>query len=308
MLNESLAWLITDLKGIYVDATLGMGGYSEFILDRTDPQARVFGFDVDTDAIDKAGERLASHTNFSAVQANFSQVKVELFRLGIREISGIVFDLGVSSLMLDDGEKGFSYRFDGPLDMRMDRSLEIRAEDILNGWEKDDLRRLFLEYGEERQAGKIASIIVKERQKHRLSRTGDITELLKKHIPEPYLNKSLSRIFQALRIEVNDELGNLKKALEQSVDLLAEGGRLVVVSYHSLEDRIVKDFMKLHSTDCICPPKLPVCTCGHHADLKILTRRIETAGKAEVAANVRSRSARLRAAEKIAPVQSGNNR
>jgi len=299
MLDESTAYLVRDKKGIYVDATLGMGGYSRRILDSLDQEGRVYGFDVDDDALREARENLKDYSNFEAVESNFSRIKVQLAARGIRQISGIVFDLGVSSLMLDRADKGFSYREDGPLDMRMDHQLSVTAADIVNHFDKEDLARVFRDYGEERQSSRIAARIVKQRQSKPFSRTAELTDLIRKLVPEPYTNKSLSRIFQALRIEVNHELTVLENALQQSVELLAEGGRLVVVSYHSLEDRIVKSLFREESTNCICPSAQPVCTCSHRARLKLLNRRSIRPGDEEQDLNRRSRSARMRVAEKL---------
>ena len=302
MLDESTAYLVRDKKGTYIDATLGMGGYSRHILDNLDPEGRVFGFDVDEDALREARANLKDYPNFEAVESNFSRIKVQLAARGVRQVNGFVFDLGVSSLMLDKADKGFSYREDGPLDMRMDRQISITAADIINSYEKDELARIFRELGEERQSGRIAARIVKERQKTPFSRTGQLSSLVKSFVPEPYTNKSLSRIFQALRIEVNQELAVLEQALQQAVEILAPGGRLMVVSYHSLEDRIVKSLFRAESTDCICPSAQPVCTCTHQARLTLITRRSLKPTDSEQKENRRSRSARMRVAEKKAEV------
>ena len=302
MADESIEQLITDPTGVYVDATLGMGGYSERILKILKPEGKLFGFDVDDDALENSGIRLVSYKNFHAIQANFSSVKVGLFQYGIKEIDGIVFDLGVSSLMLDKAEKGFSYRFNGPLDMRMNKELDLTAESIVNDYDEEALTKIFFTYGEERFSRKIARYICKSRKNKKLQNTNDLADIIRSTVFGPHVNKSLSRIFQALRMEVNDEVENLKKALIRSVELLKPGGRLVVLSYHSIEDRIVKEFIKDLTTDCICPPKSPICTCDHRATMKVPGPRRIKASAEEVKKNKRSRSAVLRVAEKL-PIQ-----
>lgn len=295
--KETIANLITDTSGVYVDCTLGGGGHSRALADQLTGQATIIGLDQDRDAIAAATERLADTScRHIFVQRNFRYISEVLDELGIDTVDGIMFDLGVSSYQLDTPDRGFSYMQDGPLDMRMDRSQGRSAYDIVNGYSEADLYRIIKDYGEERWAKRIAEFIVKERQEKPLERTEELVQVIKKAIPAgarkdgPHPAK---RTFQAIRIEVNDELGILKDSLEHAAQRLKRGGRLCVITFHSLEDRIAKQTLRLLATDCICPPDMPVCTCHHQAILKV-TRQPILPSPEELDLNPRARSAKLR--------------
>lgn len=295
--KETIANLITDTSGVYVDCTLGGGGHSRALADQLTGQATIIGLDQDRDAIAAATERLADTScRHIFVQRNFRYISEVLDELGIDTVDGIMFDLGVSSYQLDTPDRGFSYMQDGPLDMRMDRSQGRSAYDIVNGYSEADLYRIIKDYGEERWAKRIAEFIVKERQEKPLERTEELVQVIKKAIlagarkdgPHP-----AKRTFQAIRIEVNDELGILKDSLEHAAQRLKRGGRLCVITFHSLEDRIAKQTLRLLATDCICPPDMPVCTCHHQAILKVKRQPILPSPE-ELDLNPRARSAKLR--------------
>ena len=295
--KETIANLITDTSGVYVDCTLGGGGHSRALADQLTGQATIIGLDQDRDAIAAATERLADTScRHIFVQRNFRYISEVLDELGIDTVDGIMFDLGVSSYQLDTPDRGFSYMQDGPLDMRMDRSQGRSAYDIVNGYSEADLYRIIKDYGEERWAKRIAEFIVKERQEKPLERTEALVQVIKKAIPAgarkdgPHPAK---RTFQAIRIEVNDELGILKDSLEHAAQRLKRGGRLCVITFHSLEDRIAKQTLRLLATDCICPPDMPVCTCHHQAILKVKRQPILPSPE-ELDLNPRARSAKLR--------------
>ena len=295
--KETIANLITDTSGVYVDCTLGGGGHSRALADQLTGQATIIGLDQDRDAIAAATERLADTScRHIFVQRNFRYISEVLDELGIDTVDGIMFDLGVSSYQLDTPDRGFSYMQDGPLDMRMDRSQGRSAYDIVNGYSEADLYRIIKDYGEERWAKRIAEFIVKERQEKPLERTEELVQVIKKAIPAgarkdgPHPAK---RTFQAIRIEVNDELGILKDSLEHAAQRLKRGGRLCVITFHSLEDRIAKQTLRLLATDCICPPDMPVCTCHHQAILKVKRQPILPSPE-ELDLNPRARSAKLR--------------
>ena len=295
--KETIANLITDTSGVYVDCTLGGGGNSRALADQLTGQATIIGLDQDRDAIAAATERLADTScRHIFVQRNFRYISEVLDELGIDTVDGIMFDLGVSSYQLDTPDRGFSYMQDGPLDMRMDRSQGRSAYDIVNGYSEADLYRIIKDYGEERWAKRIAEFIVKERQEKPLERTEELVQVIKKAIPAgarkdgPHPAK---RTFQAIRIEVNDELGILKDSLEHAAQRLKRGGRLCVITFHSLEDRIAKQTLRLLATDCICPPDMPVCTCHHQAILKVKRQPILPSPE-ELDLNPRARSAKLR--------------
>ena len=295
--KETIANLITDTSGVYVDCTLGGGGHSRALADQLTGQATIIGLDQDRDAIAAATERLADTScRHIFVQRNFRYISEVLDELGIDTVDGIMFDLGVSSYQLDTPDRGFSYMQDGPLDMRMDRSQGRSAYDIVNGYSEADLYRIIKDYGEERWAKRIAEFIVKERQEKPLERTEELVQVIKKAIPAgarkdgPHPAK---RTFQAIRIEVNDELGILKDSLEHAAQRLKRGGRLCVITFHSLEDRIAKQTLRLLATDCICPPDMPVCTCHHQANRTVQRHPILPSPE-EQDCNPRARSAKLR--------------
>ena len=296
--EEALSFLVTAKKGIYLDGTLGGGGHSEAILKNINKSGRLIALDLDNDAIHFSRTRL-KHKNFLVEQANFKNLGEVLKKLKIKRVHGILLDLGVSSYQIDTAEKGFSYRASGKLDMRMNSKQQLTAHEIANTFSEEKLCEIFKKYGEERRYRAISRVIIREREKNVIETTTDLQKIISMVLPYQNRVKSLSRIFQALRIAVNEELENLKAALESGLDYLTTGGRLVVISYHSLEDRIVKNFFKQESRRCVCPPDLPICVCGEPGRLKILTKRPIQPSKEEVQRNPRSRSARLRTAEML---------
>lgn len=304
MLQEALKYLDLAPGKIVVDATLGGGGHAKAILGKILPQGKLIGIDWDEDALKAASTKLAVFgDSFQAVKASFSQLEEILFQLGIPEVNAILFDLGVSSFQLDSKERGFSYQQDVFLDMRMNKDLPRTAADLLQELSPGQLAKIFRQYGGERWAWRIAQFIDRYRRSHGpIIRSGQLVDIIKDAIPAAARRKGghpARRVFQALRIAVNRELDNLKEGLEEGLKSLAPGGRLVVISYHSLEDMLAKKFFLTHSRGCACPPELPQCKCGRKPGLKILTRKPLFPAEKEVVANPRARSARLRAAEKI---------
>ena len=300
LVEEVLHYLVSDPNGVYLDLTVGGGGHARALLERLSPDARLIGLDRDREALEAAGQRLKQFGDRVTLrQSNFRDFVRVLQELGVERVHGLLLDLGVSSHQIDAPERGFSYSADGALDMRMDRSQTLTAADIVNTYSEAELARLFRDFGEERKARQVARAVVMERKKRRIATTGALAQVVGSRFPPEQRVKSLARVFQALRIAVNDELSSLAATLERALDSLYPGGRLVVISYHSLEDRLVKDFFREQARDCVCPPHVPVCVCGHQARLRILTRRVVRPTPAEVARNPRSRSARLRAAEAL---------
>ncbi|SNB47809.1 16S rRNA (cytosine(1402)-N(4))-methyltransferase RsmH [Geobacter sp. DSM 9736] len=303
MLEESLRFLAPRSGGIYVDGTLGGGGHAERILADTAPDGRLIAFDKDPDALSAAGQRLSPFgSRVRLVHGDFAVLSSALAEMGIDGIDGIMLDLGVSSHQLDSGERGFSFQQDAPLDMRMDTTKGVTAADIVNNESREELIRIIREYGEERWASRIASAIVRARETLPVTSTLQLAELVKGAIPRPAWEDRIhpaTRTFQGLRIAVNDELGSIRRGLPAAMQLLNRGGRAVVISFHSLEDRIVKDTFRSFTGRCTCPRDLPVCVCGQSAAVRILTAKPVRAGEDEIAANPRARSARLRAAEKL---------
>ncbi len=300
LVSEILQSLITGRDGLYLDATVGGGGHAAAILSGLSERGRLIGLDRDPAAIRVAAESLRRYGDRVTLrQGVFWQLGALLRDLNIREIDGILFDLGVSSHQIDDPDRGFSYRHDGPLDMRMgegDRS----AWHLVNTAPYQDLLRIFRDYGEERRAAPIARAICARREQGPILRTGELAALIRSIIPPDLPQKTLSRIFQAIRIEVNAEIEHLPEALRQAVEALRVGGRVGVMSYHSIEDRTVKTAFAEWVRGCICPPGFPVCRCGRRSTLKfILGRRGVKPGSEEIAQNPRARSAVLRVAEKI---------
>ncbi len=298
LLKEAIDLLFSDLAGIYVDGTLGGGGHAEFILERLNQNGRLVGLDLDHAALQTAKARLERFADRVLLkQANFRNLGEVLKSLQINQINGMLLDLGVSSHQIDTAERGFSFSLNGKLDMRMNREQKLTAYDIVNSFSERELSDLLKQYGEERRHCALAQAIVRRRQRTPIQTTGELADTIGAVLPYEHRVKSLARVFQALRIAVNDELQNLKAALVECLNHIAKGGRLVVISYHSLEDRIVKDFFKSESIRCVCPPELPVCVCGRKGRLKILTKRPIRPTHQEVQRNSRSRSARLRSAE-----------
>ena len=282
----------------YVDATLGAGGHAAGILDASSPDGRLLGIDLDPQALVLASQRLAEYSNrITLVQASFTSLAEQLARVGWEQVSGIVIDLGVSSMQFDTPERGFSFQADGPLDMRFGPQQAISAEELVNSLPEAELADLIWRYGEDRLSRRIARSILQARPLHTTRELADA-------VAHAYGGKKerihpATRTFQALRIAVNQELQALESVLPQAIAALSPGGRLAVISFHSLEDRMVKQYFRRESRDCICPPEQPVCTCGHKASITEITRHPIQAGDDEIAENPRSRSAKLRVAEKL---------
>ncbi len=305
MLAEALAFLNCRPGAVYVDCTVGGGGHAAAILAESAPDGRLIGLDQDETALAQAGERLADEVRTGRavlVQENFDALTDVLDRLKVEKVDGVLFDLGVSSFQLGEAERGFSYQMEAPLDMRMDRRRPVTAADLVNTASEEELARLIRTYGEERWAGRIAALIVAKRRVRPLRTTRDLVEVVKAAIPAAARRRGphpAKRTFQALRIAVNDELGALERGLAGAIRALRPGGRLVAISFHSLEDRIVKQAFALSAKRCVCPPETPVCVCGHVPELRILTRRPLEPAADEMAENPRARSAKLRAAERL---------
>lgn len=302
LLEECIKYLNIRPDGTYVDGTLGMGGHSEAIAKRL-TTGRLIGIDRDDRALAFAGRRLAPYGDrVTLLKGNFGDLGELLDRAGARSVDGMLFDLGVSSPQLDNGERGFSYMKDAPLDMRMDETAPLTARDILNSWSEAELRSVFWRYGEERYAGRIAAAVAARREERPLETTGELVDIIKKTMPAAALREKqhpAKRVFQALRIAVNDELGSLERMLEQAPDRLEKGGRLLVISFHSLEDRMVKEAIRKREAGCTCPKEFPVCTCGFVQTLRSVTRKPVIPGAKEIEENPRARSARLRIAERL---------
>lgn len=292
--------LLTDPDGIYFDATLGTGGHAEVILSELSSRGMLVGIDKDKEAIDFTENRLEKFRGrFKFAQLSFSEIPRLLEKLKIKKVSGFLFDLGVCSLQLDKPERGFSYNMDGPLDMRMNQNQKLTAYEVVNYYSLKDLIRIFKEYGQEKFSSSIAKALVRKREKEKLKTTSQLKEIVESIVNPRYRIKSLSRIFQAIRIEVNQEMDELKKGLDFAVNYLLPGGRLCFISYHSLEDRIVKtEFSKL-SKGCVCPPDFPVCVCKAKIVLKIITKKPIRPDKGEIEKNPRAKSAKLRMAMKV---------
>lgn len=301
--DEVLALLDPAPGGIYLDGTVGGGGHARLILEASAPDGRLIGLDRDPSALRKAAEVLAPFGDRVVLRhRNFSEAAGVLAELGIKGLDGMLLDLGVSSHQLDEASRGFSFRGEAPLDMRMDPTSGPTAADLVNTAAAEELARIFREYGEERWAGRIARRIVQVRQQHPLTTTRQLAELVRDAVPggkAPARIHPATRVFQALRIQVNQELEHVSRGIAEAVDLLNPGGRLVVISFHSLEDRIVKRFFQEEAKGCICPPRLPTCVCNHRPRLEVLTRKGVRASDAEVEANPRARSAVLRAVRRI---------
>ncbi len=302
LLEECIKYLNIKPDGIYVDGTLGMGGHSEAILQRL-TTGRLISIDRDTYAIERATERLAPYADrLTIVHGNFRDLPEILDEQGVDLVDGMLFDLGVSSPQLDEGGRGFSYMVDAPLDMRMDKSDNIDAWFIMNRWPEDKICRILRDYGEERHAARIARAIAKHRQEQEIKTTLELVDIIKSAMPAAALREKqhpAKRSFQAIRIAVNDELGAVASLMETAPDRLKVGGRIAVISFHSLEDRIVKSAIQSRENGCTCPREAPVCTCGFVQTLRSVTRKPITAGGEELELNPRSRSAKLRVAERV---------
>ena len=303
LLQEVLQWINTRPDGVYCDGTLGGGGHSEAILKASGGTAVLYGIDRDETAIAAATERLKKYPGFHALRGNFHDGKELLREAGTGLLDGVLLDLGVSSPQLDTPERGFSYHTDAPLDMRMDRSRGMTAAEFLNTGDEREIARVIREYGEEKWAARIAKIICEHRKEKPIETTFDLVDAVDAAIPKAVRRKEdghpARRTFQAIRIAVNDELAPLEQALKDFTDCLKPGGRICVITFHSLEDRIVKNCFRSLEHPCICPPKAPICTCGRKPSVKVLAGGAVAPTAEETERNPRARSAKLRVAEKI---------
>ena len=303
LLYETVDSLNIRPDGIYVDGTLGGGGHASLVLNRLGEQGRLIGLDQDADAIAAAGERLKEYGDrVTVIRTNYENIKDALASQGISGADGIYLDLGVSSYQLDTADRGFTYREDdAPLDMRMDQRNTQTAKDIVNGYSEMELYRIIRDYGEDRFAKNIAKHIVKARQEKEIETAGELTEIIKAAIPAKVRatgGHPSNRTFQAIRIELNRELQVLEQSIDTMIDLLNPGGRLSIITFHSLEDRIVKNKFRENENPCICPPEFPVCMCGRKSKGRVVTRKPVLPSEEELAANKRSKSAKLRVFEK----------
>lgn len=301
LFNEAIAALDITPQGVYVDCTLGGGGHARAILDALDVEGRLICLDQDVLAIGHAEKTIGNDKRCIIRHTNFSQLTETLHELDYKEVNGILFDLGVSSPQLDTDDRGFSYHSDAKLDMRMDQTQSLTAHTLVNETSEEKLADIIYHYGEERWAKRIAKFIVDARKQGPINTTAELVQVIKKAIPAKARQDGHPgrKTFQALRIAVNDELNNLSSALEQAVDILAVNGRLVCISFHSLEDRIIKNLFKNHTRKCICPPDLPVCVCNQQPKLALPGRQPILPSKDEIERNRRARSARLRVAIRV---------
>ena len=304
LLNETIENLNIKPDGIYVDGTLGGGGHAYQVASRLSEKGRLIGIDQDADAIAAAGERLKEFGDkITIIRSNYANMKEELHRIGVEKVDGIVLDLGVSSFQLDTPERGFTYRDENaPLDMRMDDRQSLTAKDIVNGYGEMDLYRIIRDYGEDKFAKNIAKHIVQERAKKPIETTGELTEIIRASIPMKVQvtgGHPAKRTFQAIRIELNKELEVLQNNLDDMIDLLNPGGRICIITFHSLEDRIVKTNFKRNENPCTCPSDFPVCVCGKKSKGKVVTRKPILPSEEELEVNSRSKSAKLRVFERV---------
>ena len=302
LLNECIENLRIRPDGIYVDGTLGGGGHSYEICRRLSEKGRLIGIDQDAAAIEAAGERLGEFAGkVTIVRSNYCNMRAELAKLGITSVDGVILDLGVSSYQLDEADRGFTYREDAPLDMRMDQRQTLTAKDVVNEYSEMELYRIIRDYGEDKFAKNIAKHIVSARNEHVIETTGELIHIIKAAIPAKVRavgGHPAKRTFQAIRIEVNHELDVLRDSLDDMIDLLSDGGRICIITFHSLEDRIVKTIYKKNENPCVCPPEFPVCVCGKKPKGRVVTRKPIVPGDVELEENPRAKSAKLRVFER----------
>ena len=301
LLNETIEGLNIRPDGIYVDGTLGGAGHSFEIASRLNSLGRLIGFDQDEDAIKASSEKLKGFDNVTIVRSNYRNMKEELNNLGIDKVDGIMLDLGVSSYQLDTIERGFSYKEEAPLDMRMDNRQQLTARDIVNGYSQSELFRIIRDYGEDKFAANIAKHIVLNREEKPIETTTELAEIIKAAIPMKFRKQGghpAKQTFQAIRIELNSELTVLQESLMEMIDMLKPGGRICIITFHSLEDRIVKNIFKDAEDPCTCPKNFPVCVCGKKSKGTVITRKPIAPGEEELEYNSRSKSAKLRIFEK----------
>lgn len=303
LLDECIDNLNIKPDGVYVDCTMGGAGHSKEIVKRLSKDGLFIGFDQDINAINTAKERLSEYSDrVKFVHSNFQNLKNELEKIGVYKVDGVLADLGVSSHQLDEADRGFSYMQDAPLDMRMDIRCSFSAYDVVNTYSEAELSKIIKDYGEDNWAKRIAKFIVEGRKEKNIETTGELVEIIKKAIPKkaridgPHPAK---RTFQAIRIEVNNELGVITEMIDDAASIMNAGGRICIITFHSLEDRIVKNAFRDLATDCICPPHIPICQCDKEALVKVITRKPILPTDKEIEENPRSRSAKLRVAERI---------
>lgn len=299
LLKEVIDLLVLNLSGKYFEGTSGFGGHSKAILDKLSDTAVFIGVDKDLNAYNYLKKKFENDGRTRFFNTSFADIRTICKLESITKLDGILLDLGVSSFQLDNAGAGFTYRFDSPLDMRMDKNQSLTAADIINSYDEESLSKMFFEFGEEKFSRRIAKEIVSFRKNKRILTAFELRNVIQKVIGERFLNKTLSRIFQSLRIAVNNELEELSKFLDYAIDLLAPGGRIAVISFHSLEDRIVKEKFRYENLDCICPPAIPQCVCNKSRRVNIITRKPIIATDKENLNNPRARSAKLRVAERL---------
>ena len=302
LLEETIEGLNIRPDGIYVDGTLGGAGHAGEVCRKLSAKGRFIGIDQDQDAMIAASERLAPYKQATIIRSNYCYMVQELAARGIHKVDGILLDLGVSSYQLDNEERGFTYRVDAPLDMRMDQRQTLTASDIVNGYEERELYRIIRDYGEDKFAKNITRHIVAARQTKPITTTGELTEIIRQSIPMKMQVKSghpAKRTFQAIRIELNRELDVLRDSLDGMIDLLDDGGRLCIITFHSMEDRIVKTIFRKNENPCTCPSDFPVCVCGKKSKGRVITRKPILPGEQEMEENPRSKSAKLRIFERV---------
>jgi len=303
MVDEVVQLLVSDPEGAYLDLTAGGGGHLFALASKLSPRARLYGLDRDPQAVVRAESKLSGVSQkVCIVHGPFDVLRRIALKLGVTGFAGILLDLGISSDQINDPARGFSFQADGPLDMRFDQTDGMTAADLVNKKTEAELTEIIRSYGEDRDARRIAKGIVRERRKEMILTTRRLADIVSTLVPPPHRNKSLARVFQAFRIAVNNELSRIEDVLPQATSLLAPGGRLAVISYHSLEDRIIKRYFREQASGyCTCPRELPVCVCGRKPSLKLVNRKSLTPSQTEIDGNPRARSARLRVAERVKP-------
>ncbi|MFW5979817.1 MAG: 16S rRNA (cytosine(1402)-N(4))-methyltransferase RsmH [Bacillota bacterium] len=302
LLKETISYLKCKEDGIYIDGTLGRGGHTKEILKHLSKKGQLIALDRDLEAVKTVKNKMKNKNNLKIVHDNFTNIPKILRSLNIKKVNGMLFDLGISSPQVDNSKRGFSYKKDGPLDMRMNRKQKLTAANIVNEFSQSKLSRIIGKYGEENWAARIAEFIIKERKKKTIKTTGQLVEIIKNAIPAGARRKGghpAKRTFQALRIATNNELEQLEEMIEKVIPFLTKGGRICIISFHSLEDRIVKHSFRYLAKDCICPPDLPVCRCNKKSKVKVITKKPVRPAKEEIEKNPRARSAKLRVAERV---------